>query len=272
MESTQIHTLRQAAALRRKWHLGSEPSFLAWLSMSDPAVAEIEVEWGYDGLVIDTEHSTYDAPSLRTVLMAFRGTDCVPIVRVGANDMYLLKTALDLGAAGVLVPLIQNADDAHAAVRACRYPPQGTRGVSPRRASNYFRDVGTYLQEADRSILVMVQIETSTAYQNLDRILEVPGIDCFFIGPADLSASMNHMWDTAHPEVVKTVEDIIRRCQSAERPVAVAVPADANQVKYWLSVGANVVLCGSDLSFLQSGFNAFRADLQQAGLAFAQNM
>jgi len=238
--------------------------------MLDPAVAEMEVEWGYDGLVIDTEHSTFDVTALRATLMAFRGTDCVPLVRVGANDIYLLKTALDLGAGGVLIPLIQDADDARAAVEACRYPPQGIRGVSPRRASNYFRDVEVYLAEANRSILVMIQIESETAYQNLDAILEVDGIDCFLVGMVDLSASMNHMWDVEHPEVVETVEDIIRRCRQAGRSVAVASAANARQIKRWLDVGANVMSFGGDMGFMRAGFDAFKASMEQAGLPFAQ--
>lgn len=126
-DSVLIQGQQHAAALKDKWLAGREPSLLGWLSMQDPAVAEIEVEWGYDGLIIDTEHSTYEPSSLRGVLMAFRGTPCVPIVRVGGNDVYQIKTALDLGAGGVLVPLVETADDVTAAVSACRYPPEGTR-------------------------------------------------------------------------------------------------------------------------------------------------
>lgn len=261
-----LHTLRQAAALRRKWELAQEPSFLGWISMLDPAVAEIEVEWGYDGLIIDTEHATFDATALRITLLAFRGTNCVPLVRVGANDIYLIKTALDLGAAGVLVPLIQGADDARAAVQFCRYPPQGIRGVSPRRASNYFRDIQAYLAEANQSILLMVQIESRQAYDQLDAILAVEGIDCFLVGRVDLSASMNHMWDPTNPEVVNTVEDIIRRCRQAGRSVAVASAADVGQIRHWLDVGANVLSFGGDLGYMQAGFQAFRSRMHQAKL------
>ncbi len=115
MDSTMIHTLRQAAALRRKWSEMRQPSLLGWLTSNDPAIAEVAVEWGYDGLIIDTEHSTFDPPTLRQVLMAFRGTGCVPIVRVSANDIYLIKTAFDLGAGGVLIPLVDDAAAARAA-------------------------------------------------------------------------------------------------------------------------------------------------------------
>ncbi|MCX6030087.1 MAG: aldolase/citrate lyase family protein [Chloroflexi bacterium] len=269
MDSTLIHTLRQAAALRRKWSATQQPSLLGWITTADPAIAEVEVEWGYDGLIIDTEHSPFGPPALRSVLMAFRGTDCVPIVRVGANDIYLLKTALDLGAGGVLVPLVDDAAAARAAVAACRYAPEGTRGVAPRRAGNYSRDTATYLAEANDSVIVMVQIESLTAYRNLDEILAVAGVDCCFIGPADLSATMGHLGDVRHPEVVQVMCDIIRRCRQANRAVAVAESADVKQVKRWLDAGANVVGCGGDLGFMQAGFATFKASIrEEIGYAF----
>lgn len=265
-----LHTLRQATALRKKWEQGKEPSFLGWITMLDPAVAEIEVEWGYDGLIIDTEHSTFDPLALRATLMAFRGTDCVPLVRVGDNDIYLIKTALDLGAMGVVAPLIQDADDARAAVEFCRYPPEGIRGFSPRRASNYFRDTEAYQSAANRSIMVIIQIECMQAYRNLDTILQVEGINCILIGQGDLSASMGHLGKPLHPDVANVTEDIIQRCRQAGRSVAVAVTADVVQIKHWLNAGANVVSCGGDLGFMQSGFNAFKASMQEAGLPFAR--
>ncbi len=269
MDSTLIHTLRQAAALRRKWSEMQQASLLGWITATDPAIAEIEVEWGYDGLIIDTEHATFDPPTLRGVLMAFRGTDCVPIVRVGANDIYLLKTALDLGAGGVLIPLVDDAAAAQAAVAACRYAPDGKRGVAPRRAGNYNRDTATYLAEANSSVIVMVQIESLTAYRNLDEILAVKGVDCCFIGPADLSATMGHLGDVRHPEVVQVMCDIIRRCRQASRAVAVAESIDVKHIKRWLDAGANVVACGSDLAFMQSGFAAFKASIrEEIGITF----
>jgi 2-keto-3-deoxy-L-rhamnonate aldolase RhmA len=269
MDSTMIHTLRRAAALRRKWNEAQQASLLGWLTCMDPAIAEVEVEWGYDGLIIDTEHATFDPPALRNVLMAFRGTDCVPIVRVGANDVYLIKTALDLGAGGVLIPLVDDAAAAQAAVAACRYAPEGRRGVAPRRAGNYNRDTATYLAEANSSLIVMVQIESLTAYRNLDEILAVPGIDCCFIGPADLSATMDHLGDLRHPEVVEVILDIIKRCRKANRAVAIAEGIEAQHIKRWLDAGANAVGCGSDLGLMQSGFAAFKASIrEEIGLAF----
>ncbi len=269
MDSTYIHTLRKAAALRRKWNAGQQPSLLGWITSADPAIAEVEVEWGYDGLIIDTEHATFDPPTLRGVLMAFRGTDCVPIVRVTANDAALLKTAFDLGAGGVLIPLVDDAAAAQAAVAACRYAPEGRRGVAPRRAANYNRDIVTYLAEANSSLIVMVQIESLTAYHNLDEILAVPGYDCCFIGPADLSATMGHLGDVRHPEVVEVILDIIRRCRQAGRPVAIAEALDPVYIKRWLDAGMNVVSSGNDLGFMQSGFSAFKASIKaDIGIAF----
>jgi 2-keto-3-deoxy-L-rhamnonate aldolase RhmA len=263
LDSTYIHTLRKAAALRRKWNAGQQPSLLGWITSTDPAVAEVEVEWGYDGLIIDTEHATFDPPTLRGVLMAFRGTDCVPIVRVTANDPALIKIAFDLGAGGVLIPLVDDAAAAQAAVAACRYAPQGRRGVAPRRAANYNRDIATYLAEANDSLIVMVQIESLTAYRNLDEILAVPGYDCCFIGPADLSATMGHLGDVRHPEVVQVILDIIRRCRQANRAVAIAEALDVQHVKRWFDAGITAVSSGNDLGFMQAGFAAYKASVRE---------
>lgn len=269
MKSPLLHTIERAGALRRKWAAGQEPSFLGWITCDDPAIAEMEVEWGYDGLIIDTEHSTFDVSALRTTLMAFRGTDCVPLVRVGDNNIHQIKLALDLGAGGVLVPLLEDAEAARAAVQFCRYPPQGARGVAPRRAGDYFRQAKAYLDQANRALLLMVQIESLAAYRNLDAILEVEGIDCLLVGLADLSASMGHMWQPAHPEVIRVTEDILRRSRQAARSAAVAVMPDVDQIAHWLEVGANVIATGGDIFFMESGFQAFKAGMQARGLPFA---
>lgn len=268
MESTSMRTLRAAAALRQKWQRGNEFSLLGWLSVRDTSVAEMETMWGYDGLIIDTEHSTYTVDDLQVVLMAFRGTDCVPIVRVGDNSMSEIKRALDLGATGILIPMIESAADAAAGVSFCRYPPQGTRGFSPRRASDYFRDITPYLAEANDSIVVLEQMESYTAYQNLDAILAVPGIDCFFIGQADLSSSMGYLGNPGHPEVQKVVADTIRRCRAAGHPVAVASVTDPKQINNFRELGANVISAGGDTGFMMAGFNAFKASLSAEGVPF----
>lgn len=271
-ESPLIRTQSYAAELHRKWSEGGEPSLLGWLSMQDPAVAEIEVEWGYDGLIVDTEHSTFEPSSLRAVLMAFRGTRCVPIVRVGANDTYLIKLALDLGAGGVLVPLVETGDDARAAVSASRYPPEGRRGFSPRRASAYFRDTRTYTDAANDSVLTMIQIECLEAYRNLDEILRVDGVTCPFVGPADLAASMGYIGQPDHPEVMAIIRDIIRRVRAAGFPVAIATASRADAIRRWLDEGANVITAGGDRGFLEAGFRAFREELSDAGLPFARRL
>jgi 4-hydroxy-2-oxoheptanedioate aldolase len=153
-------------------------------------------------------------------------------------------------------------------VKYCRYPPDGVRGVSPRRASDYFREGATYVEEANASVLVMVQIESWDAYQQLDTILEVGGIDCFLVGQVDLAATMNHMWQPNHPEVVQTTEDIVRRCRQAGHSVAVAATDDPQEIKHWLDAGANVMSAGSDLSFLLTGYRHFRARMEEANLPF----
>jgi 2-dehydro-3-deoxyglucarate aldolase/4-hydroxy-2-oxoheptanedioate aldolase len=149
------------------------------------------------------------------------GTGSVPLVRAPWNDFVTVKRILDAGAYGVLFPYVNARADAEAAVRACRYPPQGIRGVaaSPR-AAGYGQNAHAYLTRADEGMLVMVAIETPEAAANLDDILSVPGVEAVFIGPMDLATSMGHPFDPAHPDVQAAIADIEARTLAAGRVLA----------------------------------------------------
>jgi 2-dehydro-3-deoxyglucarate aldolase/4-hydroxy-2-oxoheptanedioate aldolase len=149
------------------------------------------------------------------------GTGSVPLVRAPWNDFVTVKRILDAGAYGVLFPYVNTRADAEAAVRACRYPPQGIRGVaaSPR-AAGYGQNAHAYLTRADEGMLVMVAIETPEAAANLDDILSVPGVEAVFIGPMDLATSMGHPFDPAHPDVQAAIADIEARTLAAGRVLA----------------------------------------------------
>jgi len=162
----------------------------------------------------------------------------------------LLKPVLDIGAPGVIVPLIRTAEDARNAVAACRYPPQGVRGFGPRRASRYGRESGPeYCRNADASIMVNVQIEHAEAVKNVDAILATEGLSGIVIGPNDLAGSMGHTGRPAHPEVSKTIDAVIAKARAAKKFVGVGSsvePADlhdwANRGVQWLMIGADFVL------------------------------
>ena len=160
------------------------------ITFTDPTATEALCDL-FDFVWIDMEHNALSLEAVQGHLMATKASRTVPLVRVPANDPTMIKRVLDIGAAGVIVPMIRTAQEAALAVQACRYPPQGFRGIGPRRASNYGRSLGTdFFKDANENILTMVQIEHRDAVENLDGILSVPGLSGIAIGRADLSASM----------------------------------------------------------------------------------
>ncbi len=165
-----------------------QPAVGCWVNLADPSGVEIVANAGFDWLLVDTEHSPIGPESLRNILIACRGSESVPMVRLMGNEPEYFKMALDLGAYGVIVPMIESGEDARRAVACCRYPPAGIRGFSPMRASKYFREVDEYIRVADHEILLVAQIETIKSVQQVEAIAGTQGIDAIFIGPSDLAS------------------------------------------------------------------------------------
>ena len=189
----------------------------AWLSIADPAVAEIMAGAGFDYILIDTEHAPWSLESLQTTLLAFRGMPTVPIVRVPWNDQVHVKQALDVGADGVLAPMVRSAAEARALVAAAKYPPDGIRGFGPRRASDYGRNIDAYVTGANAATIVIPQIEDVGAAEAIDEILAVPGVDALCIGPNDLSGSAGVLRQHDHPVVRGAIDRILKRRLGARR-------------------------------------------------------
>ena len=181
----------------------------AWLQIASPFTAEILAQAGFDWLIIDMEHGPGDILSLVSQLQAMNGSRAVPLVRAPWNDFVTIKRILDAGVYGLLVPYVNTAEEAEAAVRACRYPPHGIRGVagSPR-AQGYGQNVQAYLARANDEILLITAVETPAAVANLDEILAVEGVDGVFIGPMDLATSMGYLGNPGHPEVQQAIAEI----------------------------------------------------------------
>src|SRR5947199_4556782 len=168
---------------------GSIP-YGAWLVSGGPATAEALGRRGFDFLVVDTEHTPIDPPQVSDILRTIAGTPAQAIVRPPWNDMVMVKRALDAGAQSLLFPFVQNAEEAKSAVESTRYPPAGVRAVAAMHRGSRYGTVPNYQKRAHEEICVIVQIETLTAFDQLEAIAAVPGVDSIFIGPADLSASM----------------------------------------------------------------------------------
>ncbi|WP_179380405.1 HpcH/HpaI aldolase family protein [Jannaschia marina] len=218
-----------------------------WQNLPGPAVAELAAAAGFDWLCIDGEHGAWDVADIRARLIAAPEA----VVRVPANEDWLLKQALDLGARTVLVPMVDDAAAAARAVAGCRYPPQGRRGMGAfvARAAMYSLDPG-YVNRANAEISVWVQAESRAALADLEAICAVPGVDCVFLGPADLAADMGT--DASDPAVHAALEDAIARIAATGTPPGIFA-ADPER---WIAAGARVVCMGSDAMVLAQGLRA----------------
>jgi 4-hydroxy-2-oxoheptanedioate aldolase len=184
-----------------------------FVNINSPMLIEIIGYAGLDFIVIDNEHGSFSDSDIEELIRAAELTKVTPIVRVSYDNSAIQK-ALDRGAKGILVPMINTKAEAEAVVRKSKFAPIGTRGAAySTRAARYGNDSGKeYLDAADRNNLIIIQIETVEAVQNFDEIVSVPGIDGAFVGPADLSVSMGYKaegWH--HPEVKTVIEDLLGR-------------------------------------------------------------
>lgn len=226
------------------------PQIGLWLAMSHPYPAEIVAGAGFDWLLIDGEHAPNQLQSTLAQLQAVAPYPSHPIVRPAWNDPVEIKRLLDIGAQTLLIPMVQNVEEARAAVEAMRYPPNGIRGVGSAlaRASRWNR-VDDYLRCADAEMCTLVQVETVEGLTHLDAMLALEGVDGVFIGPGDLAASMGHLGEPGHPEVRKTIDDTIRRIVASGKAAGI-LSADQAQARHYLSLGATFVAVGTDVTLL----------------------
>jgi 4-hydroxy-2-oxoheptanedioate aldolase len=221
-----------------------------WCSLCSNIAADVLRDAGFDWLLLDTEHSPNEIPDILSQLQACDGGAATPIVRPAWNDTVIIKRCLDLGAQTLLVPYIQNPDEAKRAVEAVRYPPGGVRGVAvASRASRYGR-VTDYLKKANQEICLLVQVETRAAMADLEAIAAVEGVDGVFIGPSDLSASFGHIGNPAHPEVQKALEECVRRLKAVGKPAGILTGND-EEIRRYIGWGYTFVAVGSDVGLLR---------------------
>jgi 2-keto-3-deoxy-L-rhamnonate aldolase RhmA len=224
-----------------------------WTMLGNAQVVEILSLAGFDFLVLDQEHGLGDTTSLSAQLHAMSATPTVGVVRVPWNDHVYLKRVLDVGAEAVLIPSIDTAEEARAAVAACLYPTRGRRGTasSSVRASSYGM-ASDYVGSCAENLLLACQIESAKAVENIDAILAVEGIDLVFIGPFDLSATVGRMGDLKHPEVARLIAHAEARIKAAGRPMG-TVPHPGCTWKDMFARGYQFVNAGSDVAKLRDG-------------------
>jgi len=222
-----------------------------WISIGHPDVTEMLSRVGFDFFMIDLEHGPLSVETAQTLMMTMNGSDTVPFVRVANNDPVLIKRVLDIGAYGVLIPLVNSKQEAINAVRNCKYPPEGIRGIAPRRAARFDPD---YLKTANDEIMIIPQIETAEAVNNIDEILSVRGIDAIFVGPSDLSGSLGLIKEPDrlhHPKTLEAIDRVIKAARKAGVPVSTT--STLYPAKKLVEMNYNPVLAGYDTGFLLNG-------------------
>ena len=236
-------------AFKRAITSTSSVPYGVWLVSGAPSTAEALGNAGFDFLVVDTEHTPLDPPQVADVLRAIAGSPASAIVRPPWNDMVTLKRLLDVGAQSLLIPFVQNAEEARRAVAHTRYPPEGVRGVAAVQRASRWGNVPNYAKTAASEICVIVQIETITALEQLPEIAAVPGIDSLFIGPADLAASMGHLGDFNHPDVQARIKHGVEMARKAGKPIGTVGPTPEMVVRY-LEYGFTWIAINSDIGMM----------------------
>ena len=234
-----------------KRSLGNDrPQFGLWMGLPDSICAEIGASAGFDWVLIDAEHAPYSIRDVHNHLQAIAPYQVPAIVRPAQGSTALLKQLLDVGAQTLLVPMVDTAEQARQLAQDVRYPPEGIRGLgtSMARAARWNR-VESYVQKANEEICLIVQAETTTAMANLQEIVAVEGIDGVFIGPSDLSASMGHIGNPGHPEVVAAIEVAFETILAAGKAVGI-LAVDEALARNYVDSGANFVGVGVDSALL----------------------
>jgi 4-hydroxy-2-oxoheptanedioate aldolase len=230
-----------------------------WNSLASAVTVEVVAGAGFDWLLVDMEHSPNDLPLVHTQLQAVAAyPTCAPVVRPPWNDMVGIKRLLDLGVQTFLIPYVQNAEQAAAAVRSTRYPPHGVRGFASASRATRFGRIPGYWQRAHEQICVLVQVETAEALSQIEAIAGVEGVDGIFIGPGDLSASMGYLGQPSHPEVIRAIEDAMRRIHAAGKPSGF-LTGDETLARRMLDLGCQFVAVGADVVLLARAADGLRS-------------
>lgn len=234
----------------RQQLLAGQPLIGCWLSLGSPITTEVVGVAGFDWLLLDAEHAPNDVLSLIPQLMALKDSPSAPVVRPQWSDSVLIKRLLDSGFHNFLIPMVESAEQAQAAVAATRYPPRGIRGVSVSHRGNRYGAEAGYFGKVNDHVAVLVQIETRAGVAAAADIAAVDGVDCLFIGPSDLAAAYGHLGNPGHPEVQAAIAQVQAAAKAAGKPTGILSPAEADARRY-LAQGITFVGVGSDLGVLR---------------------
>ncbi|MCB1350535.1 MAG: HpcH/HpaI aldolase/citrate lyase family protein [Paracoccaceae bacterium] len=233
-----------------------DPQIGIWLNAASPMSAQIAGATGFDWCLIDGEHGPWSPEVITSQLAALELGGTNAVVRVPVGEDWIIKQALDLGAQTLLVPMVDTGEQAAQVVRATRYAPEGKRGLGAAVARvSGWGQIADYATSANAEIGVIVQAETRAAIENLDDILAVEGVDCVFIGPADLSADMGYLGNPGAEEVQAVIADAGRRIRAAGKAAGI-LHYDSTDYPRYLDLGFNFLGIGADVSLMRTSFAA----------------
>lgn len=236
-----------------------------WITLCNNFVAEVTAPTGYDWVLIDMEHSPNDYFSVLGQLQVYASTNTTAIVRVEWNDAIAVKRLLDLGAPGLLFPMIQNVEEGRRAVAATRYPPNGIRGVAGGSRATKFGRISNYVSDIENETTVLVQLETRAAVEQAEAIADIDGIHGIFFGPGDIAADIGKVGKPMDPEVWELIKPAAKKLMAKGMPVGTLVldPVFATEL---LNEGFSFVACGTDSSLLAKASDQLFAQVKN-GLA-----
>jgi 2-dehydro-3-deoxyglucarate aldolase len=242
--------LNNAKLIKQKIRKG-EVSIGSWMQISHPGIAEIMAKAGYDWIAVDMEHGAFATSELPDIFRAIELHGSQPFVRLAVGLRKDIKSALDSGATGIIIPMIESAAQVKEIINELHYPPKGIRGVGFSRANLHGGDFETYVSTINDSLTVVAQIEHIKAIKNLDEILAIPELDALMIGPYDLSASMGIVGQFDHPEFVKALNEFKEKCLKAKKTMGFhVVKPEMAQLKLKIKDGFKFLAYSIDGVFL----------------------
>ena len=233
------------------------------IKTSDSTIVEFFGLAGMDFVWLDGEHPAMNIETVQRHTMAAQGVGMAAFYRVPWNDPILAKPVLDMGIDGIIFPMIRTADEAARAVAACRYPPDGIRGVGPIRDNGYGLYDMTWQIENARQVWKIMQIEHIDGVRNLESILAVDGVDAITVGTSDLAASMGLIGQTSHPDVLALLDELAATARQASIPFSMSANYDATLVQQWIDRGINWLSIGGEYDYMARGLRAAMAEMQK---------
>jgi len=239
-----VNLVREALLERRV-------TFGTWIQLGHPGIAEILADIGFEWIAADCEHTDISTEGFMSLARGMYGRGPLPLARVRENDTLAIRQILDAGAQGVIVPLVNTAEDAARAVYAAKYPPEGIRGFAFCRANNWGSDFNSYVQEANNNTAVVVMVESKEAVENIKSILAVEGVDGVFIGPYDLSGSFGVTGQTSHPVILDAMRKVAEACKVRRKSAGIhIVKPNKDNIRLAVEDGFTFIALGMDTVFL----------------------